>query len=321
MSKRLRSSGVRSVALLLPLLWSCGGTEPGGGSASDTSGAGASASAGSTSSAGAAGASSGGAAAGGSAAAGAPAGGAGNAGAGPTTVGAGTGGLASGGTGSGLLPAQVLDLTNWYLTLPTGVPLDPDDVYQPELATFSVDPYFRVTPEGDAVAFWAHCGGVTTKGAVYPRSELREMTNGGLDKAAWDVTSGKHTMVLTEAITHLPVVKPDMVAAQIHDADSDEIMIRLIGTRLFVEAHGQGEVGLLEPNYVLGTFYTAKIEAEGGHIRVYYNDSTTPAVDVENQAIGCYFKAGAYTHSNPDKGDEPTAFGEVLISSLEVTHE
>ncbi len=319
MSKRLRLRCLCPFAWLAPLLIACGGAEPSDGMAAPSGSAGTMASAGTSSTAGSGGSvSAAGAAAGGNSNAGAPTGGTNTGGSAPS---GGSGGLASGGSSSSLVPAQVLDLTNWYLTLPTGMPLDPDDVYQPELATFSVDPYFRVTPDGSAVAFYAHCGGVTTKGAVYPRSELREMTNGGVDKADWDVTSGKHTMVLTEAITHLPAVKPDMVAAQIHDADSDEIMIRLIGTRLFVEAHGQGEVGLLEPNYVLGTFYTATIEAENGHIRVYYNGSTTAAADIENQAVGCYFKAGAYTHSNPDKGDEPTEYGEVLISALEVTHE
>ncbi|MEN3264589.1 MAG: hypothetical protein V7646_1483, partial [Pseudonocardia sp.] len=33
-------------------------------------------------------------------------------------------------------PSEVLDLSNWYLTLPTGQERDPDDVYQPDLTTY-----------------------------------------------------------------------------------------------------------------------------------------------------------------------------------------
>lgn len=216
-----------------------------------------------------------------------------------------------------------MDLTNWYLTLPTGVPGNPDDVYQPALATFRVDPYFTLAPDGAGVLFMAHAGGVTTSGSSYPRSELREMTNNGADKAAWSTSQGKHTMILTEAITHLGIVKPDMVAAQIHDADSDEVMIRLIGTSLFVEYKPTGTkmTHVLEPNYQLGRFYTAKIEASEGKVRVFYEDMSVPALVFDNPKIGCYFKAGAYTHSSLAKGDAADAYGEVVIKALSVTHE
>jgi poly(beta-D-mannuronate) lyase len=47
----------------------------------------------------------------------------------------------------------------------------------------------------------------------------------------------------------------------------------------------------------------------------------TPKVAVPRDASGCYFKAGVYTQSNPEKGDEPTAYGEVIIYDLSVTHQ
>lgn len=234
------------------------------------------------------------------------------------------GGPSAGAAGTGaILPAQLLDLQNWYLTLPTGLPKDPDDVYQPELALFQVDPYFRVSPDGKGVLFMAHAGGVTTSGSSYPRSELREMVNGGTGKAAWSTTEGRHTMIVTQAITHLGVVKPDMVAAQIHDADSDEVMIRLIKSSLHVEYKPTGvkQTHELTPSYQLGIFYTVKIEASDGEIRVFYEDMTTPALSFANTKTGCYFKAGAYTHSSVEKGDAPDAYGEVVISALEVRHE
>ena len=149
------------------------------------------------------------------------------------------------------------------------------------------------------------------------------MTNVGADKAAWSTSEGRHTLIVTEAITHLPLKKADMVAAQIHDADSDEVMIRLIKTSLFVEFKPTGvkQTHELTPSYQLGTFYTVKIEASDGEIRVFYEDMTTPAMSFANPKTGCYFKAGAYTHSNLEQGDAADAFGEVVISALEVRHE
>jgi poly(beta-D-mannuronate) lyase len=35
---------------------------------------------------------------------------------------------------------------------------------------------------------------------------------------------------------------------------------------------------------------------------------------------GCYFKAGAYTQSNPSKGDKVDAYSEVWIYKVDVTH-
>src|SRR5262249_13030697 len=104
-------------------------------------------------------------------------------------------------------PAQLLNLTNWKLTLPidTSAPGSPDEILQPALATFKIDPYFELNPSSTGVLFNAPCGGATTGGSSYPRSELREMSSGGSTAASWSTTSGTHTMVVREAITHLPV--------------------------------------------------------------------------------------------------------------------
>jgi hypothetical protein len=216
-------------------------------------------------------------------------------------------------------PADLLDLTNWKLTLPVGSAGSPTEIRQPELRTFSMSPYFVLDATGTGVVFQAHAGGVTTSNSGYPRSELREMTAGGGQNAAWSTTSGTHTMTITETITHLPVVKPHVVAGQIHDASDDVVMIRLEGTNLFVEGDGN-ELGVLNASYTLGTRFTVRLVAAGGRIRVYYEDLATPKVDIASDNTDCYFKAGSYTQSNPAQGDAPTAYGEVLIHALTVTH-
>ena len=220
------------------------------------------------------------------------------------------------------LPSQLLDLSSWKLTLPVAGDSgsSPREVKQPELAEFSLAPYFRINDAGDAVVFRAPAGGFTTSGSSYPRSELREMTADGRELASWSTTEGTHTLILRQTITSQPVVKPHVVAGQIHDAEDDVLMIRLEGTRLFVERGGD-EVGLLDANYALGTPMTVKLVASGGHVQIFYNDLTTPSVDVAVSASGCYFKAGAYTQSNQSKGDAPEAAGEVVIHSLDLSHE
>lgn len=234
---------------------------------------------------------------------------------------AGLGGTATGGSSNPTYPAELLDLTNWKLTLPVA---DTDgfalEILQPELAKYTNDPYFHLDSARTGVLFRAHCGGATTSGSGYPRSELREMTNAGQDLAAWSTTSGTHTMRIDEAIVHLPVAKPHVVAGQIHDASDDVVMIRLENEYLFVEGGGN-DLGALDSAYVLGAPFTVELEASGGHIRIYYDDLTTPKVDVQRDATGCYFKAGDYTQSNIGTGDDPAAYGEVVITSLSVTHQ
>jgi hypothetical protein len=210
-------------------------------------------------------------------------------------------------------PGALLDLANWYLTLPTGAPGDPDTVMQPQLATYTSE-WFRV--DGTGVAFTANAGGVTTENSNYPRSELREMD--GPKKASWSNTSGTHTLRLREAFTALPKAKPDVVGAQIHDTRSDVIEIRLEGARLLVQyADGDQDV-VLDPNYKLGTPYDLTIVAANGHIAVSYNG--VQMADIPQSGSGWYFKAGSYVQSNPTRGDLPGAVGTVVISALSVTH-
>jgi len=217
------------------------------------------------------------------------------------------------------VPAELLDLTSWKLTLPveTSHAGNPDEIRQPELAGFALAPFFHLTPEADGVVFRAPVDGATTSGSGYPRSELREMIADGSDEAGWSTTSGTHTLEIRQAITHLPEVKAHVVAGQIHDAEDDVIMIRLEGEHLFVEGGGD-ELATLDDAYELGTVFTVRIEAGEGRIRVYLDDVLK--LDLAHEADGCYFKAGAYTQSNLEKGDKPGAYGEVVIYDLALSH-
>ncbi len=230
---------------------------------------------------------------------------------------------ATGTTGS--YPANILNLTNWKLTLPIDGPdagSDADEVSQPALATYSVDPYFKNNSDNSGVIFRAHTGGATTSGSGYPRSELREMTNNGAGNASWSSGSGTHTMEIDEAITHLPVVKPHIVAGQIHDANDDVIVFRLENQKLFIDINGD-DGPTLTSSYVLGTRFKVKFVVANNQTKCYYNDVLMYTYN--HTYSGAYFKAGAYTQSSctgtPGSSESCTAYGEVVIYNVTVTHQ
>lgn len=215
------------------------------------------------------------------------------------------------------VPGEVLNLDDWKITLPIGPQDDANEVEQPDLGSFVKRPFFRVNRDGTGVVFRAPAGGATTSGSDYPRSELREMTAGGTQEASWSNASGKHVMTITQAITDAPKAKSHVVAGQIHDAEDDVVMIRLEDKRLFVEADGD-DIGVLDRSYELGTTFTVKIRATPAGIKVIYDD--TKVVKYDKVGAGYYFKAGCYTQSNPEMGDAPKSFGQVVIDKLKVTH-
>lgn len=218
-------------------------------------------------------------------------------------------------TGPATSPGEVLDLRNWYLTLPTGQVGQPDTVRQPQLATYS-SPFFQLDTAHDGVVFTSDAGGVTTKNSGYPRSELREMD--GTEQASWSNRHGVHTMELRQAVLALPPVKPEVVTAQIHDTESDVIEVRLEDDRLIAAYDDGKQEFVLDPAYHLGTPYDLRIMAADGRIDVYYNG--VRAGTVPTAGDGWYFKTGSYLQSNVGRGDAPDAVGQVVLYALRVMH-
>ncbi|CAN5167083.1 hypothetical protein BH09PAT2_BH09PAT2_07950 [soil metagenome] len=226
---------------------------------------------------------------------------------------------------SSKLPSQILDLTNWKITMPydkdgNGVA---DEIKQPQLATFSDSQYFYVSSAGNSVIFKAHTGGANTGGSGYPRSELRERANNGTTDAAWSSSSGTHTMYIDQKINHLPAVKQHIVVGQIHDSSDDVTVFRLEGTKLFIDLGGSNGP-VLTSNYQLGTRFNVKFVVTNNTIKYYYNGTLVPFT-YNKIFSGAYFKAGAYTQSacQGDKkvaGETCDAYGEVEIYDVQVTH-
>jgi len=217
-------------------------------------------------------------------------------------------------------PGSYLDLSSWRLTLPVDTERaeTPDEVSLPELSSFSDERYFYFDASTGGVVFRAHCGGETTRGSDYPRCELREMTRDGAEQAAWNTDDNAvHVMTMKAAITETPAAKRHVVCAQIHHANDDLLMVRLEGTKLFIERNSVDRV-MLNRRYELGDPFQLRIQAGRGTVNVWYNDQHSMNWQVSQN--GCYFKAGCYTQSNLSHGDMADACGEVVFYELNVEH-
>lgn len=218
-----------------------------------------------------------------------------------------------GGTGR-RVPADVLALDDWYLTTPeAGAPM----IVQPELSRYEDPRHFFV--DGDEVVFRAYAGGGTTRNSTYPRCELRGRAGGTMD--SWSTTAGTHELALTARVTQAPPVKPQVVLAQIHDAEGDVIEVMYDGKKrggaIVLRYAGAQRVTLAQP-YTLGEVCDLRVVAGGGEIVVVVGGRGRETVAYRGG--GCYFKAGCYTQSNPSKGDRPDACGEVRIAGLVTRH-
>jgi hypothetical protein len=223
------------------------------------------------------------------------------------------------------LPSEIINLENWYLTLPTGEPKNPDDIYNPELLQYEHPVYFHANEASDAVVFNAFSGGATTKNTHNPRSELREMFGSG--QAWWSMLSGLHTMHLSGCTTALPKTRPSTVIGQIHRGVDDVIELRCwiprrSNTPVIDVFHDNINYGVLNPIYTLGDKYTIKVVATEGIISIFYDDMETAKLTIPADYDRCFFKAGTYIQCNPIMHNAlPDEFTESWLYSLDVSHE
>ena len=116
---------------------------------------------------------------------------------------------------SAVRPSQLLDLRNWYLTLPTGSAGKPTTFNSP--TSTATPPLFRVDPSATA---WCHRQRRWRDHQEQPLPAFRAARDERDQKAGWSNPTGTHTLSLRQAVTQLPKVKPQVVTAQIHDEES-----------------------------------------------------------------------------------------------------
>ncbi|MFC4361627.1 polysaccharide lyase family 7 protein [Simiduia curdlanivorans] len=256
------------------------------------------------------------------------------------------GGSGSGGgsTGTAEIPSDLMDNCNqWKITYPSGVE-------DKTLCGEYNNEYFFVNDNRDGIVFKApiRSNNGSTPNSDYIRSELRERTTTGSSDIYW-TTSGTHVVYVKQAITHLPIVKPHLVATQIHgnksDGIDDAMVLRLENKHLFLSFNG----GVLrsdltiKTNYNLGTKHEVIFEVINGKHYVYYsedgkleaaykagNASSYLVKDGSNTYVmnrnydQSYFKIGNYTQSNAEKEGSQTGnannYGEVVVYDFWVEH-
>lgn len=96
------------------------------------------------------------------------------------------------------------------------------------------------------------------------------MTNDGTKNASWSSSDGEHSMFMELSVTHLPVVKPHIVVAQIHDDADDVIVFRLENKKLFIKIDEE-KGPILDANYQLGKRFTLMFKVRDNETECYYN--------------------------------------------------
>jgi hypothetical protein len=244
-----------------------------------------------------------------------------------------------------VIPSDLMvNCKQWKITYPTGV----------EDKTLCGEPnneFFYVNSTEDAIVFRApiRSDNGTTPNSSNIRSELRERVPDGTVDIYW-TTEGSHMVYVKQAITHLPINKPHLVATQIHgnkdDGIDDAMVMRLENSHLFLSFNGgklRSDV-TIKTNYTLGTIHEVIFLVVDGKHYCYYSEdnnllnaynsgnasSYLVKADGNDYVMNLnydqsYFKIGNYTQSNADEEgndtNDPTNYGEVLVYNFFVEHD
>jgi len=246
-------------------------------------------------------------------------------------------------SGNADVPSDLMrNVDQWKITLPDG-----EEIKQLEGVE---NEYFYVNNAGDGIVFYApvRSDNGTTPNSDNIRSELREREEDGSVDIYW-TTDGTHVLYVDQAITHLPIEKPHLVATQIHgdkDAGIDDAMVlRLENNHLFLSFNGNKlrDDLTIKTNYQLGTRHEVIFEVINGRHYVYYsedgnlgsaylsgNASQYLVRDGNNDYVmdidydQAYFKVGNYTQSNAeeegDRTDDSDNYGEVVVYDFWAEH-
>ena len=247
-------------------------------------------------------------------------------------------------TGGGDIPSDLMSNCNqWKITYPDG---EEDKT----LCGEDNNEYFFVNSRGNGIVFRApiRSNNGTTPNSDNIRSELREREEDGSRDKFW-TTDGEHYIYVRQAITHLPIVKDELVATQIHGNKSegidDAMVMRLEGDHLFLSFNG----GVLRSNltikrgYSLGTVHEVIFEVKDGKHYCYYSEDGNlknayargnassylvrdggNAVLMDRNYGDAYFRIGNYTQSNANREgsqtNNPNNYGEVVVFDYDLEH-
>jgi hypothetical protein len=180
--------------------------------------------------------------------------------------------------------------------------------------------YCDLRPDG-AVRLTAYVGGATTPNSTHSRTEFRELGTDGVAKAAWTASSStSHYLWVDGAVIRAPKGRPRICIAQCHTPDDDLCMIMYEGGTVFSTYGDTGRPGTLATNVVLGARHQWMIKLEGGQIKFYWDNMTSPgATQSYSGGSGLYFKAGDYQQSSTAT-DSVGEMAVVDFYDLEIWH-
>lgn len=187
----------------------------------------------------------------------------------------------------------------------------PKEILQRELSGYESE-FFHTNANNSGVVFHCPVNGATTKNSTNPRSELRQMINGGKDQASWSNKKQQWQMDCTLQFNHMPG-DCDVVGMQIHDDLDDTTVLRRIGSELYITKGDDFDYKRIATGITDATILNMSVVAVKGGGFQWFRDGVHVGGRGGTKS-GCYFKAGCYVQL----GDNPSGFGEVTIYGLRV---
>ncbi|MCF6361756.1 MAG: polysaccharide lyase family 7 protein [Cyclobacteriaceae bacterium] len=243
---------------------------------------------------------------------------------------------------SGTTPFYIANLQDaWKITLPKDDDNDNDadeifinasqnDIQSDgSLKDYEDNRYFYT--DGTWTYFKCQGNGETTGNSSNPRSELREMTNGGGTQANWDMTTNStNTLEFTVKIMQTSETRK-LSFAQIHAESGsswdDILRIQVQSNIPYAQVGDAGHIyimgsgnndghDIIISNYTLGDELNMKIVAANNQYKVYRDNVEIYASGTNINSSGNYFKAGNYLQSVTSSGtggEGIVAFNKILV--------
>jgi hypothetical protein len=221
-----------------------------------------------------------------------------------------------------------INLSMWYLELPTGSGTSPTTIPGSQLAAGFSDAYFYRAADGGQI-FMDPATGITTPGSVHCRTELHEEDSSG-QGADW-ASSGTNTMTVSGTVLQVGGGSSgDVTIAQVFN-DTDSITLSELqynvgrgGLELFYEeAKGNGGETDLKTPISLGSRYTFILDFSKGVLTVTVNGkqvySHKPSSAVSGNQF--FFKVGNYDQTASAGPISTTPYTVVEDYSVDVVHE
>lgn len=247
-----------------------------------------------------------------------------------------------------------IDLSEWKVTLPIAdTDGSPIEIHPPAILNYgtntTLQPFMYNDSTDGSLVFYTYPAGATTANSSYPRTELRELMNGGDGKTNWtfpqggrmkgtlalqEISAGDRTIImqihgrLTDAQKALigasdnnapPMLKIYWVNGKVRV--KTKVLKNLNATyeeSLETDAWGDDN-GHTFSETVENEPFTLEIIASDGRMEVILNDTESVVYDdihIQKWSIfENYFKAGNYLVST-----DSNAFAKVKYYDLEVTH-